>query len=98
MAAGTQATDGRLCSPDRIGPIADRTGRTFATNKPKGVAMTSAIANPMNARLMDVQRIDHTLPSLTLVANSSHTEIGEGTLYSLVIAEAQRSCQTAMNS
>ena len=58
--------------------------------------MTSAIANPTNARLIDVQRIDHTRPSSTVAVNSSHTEIGAGTLYSLVIAEAQMSCQTAM--
>ena len=43
----------------------------------------------MNARLIDVQRIDQTRPSSTVAVNSSHTEIGEGTLYSLVIAEAQ---------
>src|SRR6185312_3099398 len=97
MAAGTQATDGRLCRPDRIDPIAARTGRTLATSSPSGVAMTSAIANPTNARLIDVHRIDHTRPSSTVAVNSSHTEIGAGTLYSLVIAEAQMSCQTAMN-
>src|SRR5689334_7761919 len=95
IAAGTHATDGRLCRPDRIGPIAARTGRTLATSSPSGVAITSAIANPMNARLIDVHRIDHTRPSSTVAANSSHTEIGEGTLYSLVMAEAQTSCHTA---
>src|SRR6185312_923230 len=96
IAAGTQATDGRLCRPERIGPIAARTGRTLATSRPSGVAMTNAIANPMNARLIDVQRIDHTRPSSTVAANSAHTESGAGTLYSLVIAEAQMSCHTAM--
>src|SRR3954469_15840874 len=81
-AAGTQATDGRLCRPDSSGPIAARTTRTLATIRPSGVAMTSATANPMNARLTEVQRIDQTLPSATVVTKACHTAAGAGSLYS----------------
>src|SRR3954469_19789715 len=86
-AAGTQATDGRLCRPDSSGPIAARTTRTFATSRPSGVAKISAPAKPMNAGLPEVQRIDQTLPSATALAKACHASIGAGNLYSSVIAD-----------
>ena len=57
IAAGTQATEGRLCSPESSGPIAARTTFTFATSRPSGVAISSATAKPRNARLIEVQRM-----------------------------------------
>src|SRR5882757_3577365 len=97
-AAGTHATEGRLCSPDSSGPIAARTTDTLATSRPSGVAMTSAIRKPRNARLIDVQRIDQTWPFATTMLNSCHTASGAGSLNSGQNAAAHRACQTIRNS
>src|SRR5687767_11599469 len=87
-AAGTQATDGRLCIPDSSGPIAARTNGTFATSSPSGVAMTTATAKPRTARPTEVQVIDQTEPSATTPANSSNTATGAGSLNSGQSADA----------
>src|SRR5690349_7141372 len=60
--------------------------------------MASATANPMNARLTDVQSISQTLPSSMVVAKACQTSTGAGTLNSSVIAEAQTSCHTTRNN
>jgi hypothetical protein len=56
-AAGTQATDGRLCRPDSSGPIAARTTRTLATSSPSGVPIATAAAKPITARCSEVHRM-----------------------------------------
>ena len=61
--------------------------------------MTSAIANPRNARLIDVHRIDQDLAVVDGRGEARPTRrVGAGTLYSSVIADAQMTCQTAMNA
>src|SRR5829696_5213515 len=97
-AAGTQATEGRLCMPASSGPIADRTTGTFATSSPSGVAITTEAAKPSTARCTDVQVIDQMLPSATVDTNSSHTASGAGSWYSGQIADAHTACRLPMNS
>ena len=46
IAAGTQATDGRHCSPLTIGPIAARSQRLHHIASPSRVPMTSDIGEP----------------------------------------------------
>jgi hypothetical protein len=81
-AAGTQATDGRLCMPASSGPIAARTTRTRATSSPSGVAISTDARKPSTARCTEVQVIDQMLPSATVSTNSCHTASGAGSWYS----------------
>src|ERR671921_169298 len=50
IAAGTQATDGRLCSPLTMGPIAARSHRLHHMARPRAVPTTSDIAKPTAPR------------------------------------------------
>ena len=50
MAAGTQATDGRICSPVMSGPNPRRKNANFVNANPMIVPMTTEIAKPTNAR------------------------------------------------
>src|ERR1700712_4007429 len=97
-AAGTQATDGRLCRPVRTGPIADRTTGTVATRSPSGVPMITANTTPSPARLIEVQMIDSACPLPTSPPIWPNTASGEGSLNSGRIAEAHRICQTTTKS
>src|SRR4249920_3266439 len=78
--------------------MAARTTLTFATSRPSGVAMTKATAKPTKARLTEVQRIDQTWPSSTILMKADQTSTGAGSLYSSVIADAQTICHTARNA
>ncbi|CAH0326576.1 hypothetical protein SRABI128_05422 [Microbacterium sp. Bi128] len=55
IAAGTQATDGRTCSPEISGPKARRSGATWASTRPTGVAITTLIRKPTTPRCSEVQ-------------------------------------------
>src|SRR5829696_4816274 len=92
-AAGTQATDGRLCSPDSMGPMAERTTGTLATTRPSGVAMMTAAANPRTARCTDVHRIAVASPSSPRPQMTRQTSSGAGSLYPGQIADAHSACQ-----
>src|SRR3954468_14731619 len=97
IAAGTHATDGRLCSPVSSGPIAARTTRTFATTRPSGVPITTPATKPSAARWTDIQTKPNTWPSTTRLQNSSHTARGAGSWASDQNAAAHRTCQTTIS-
>src|SRR3712207_1200574 len=94
MAAGTQATDGRLCSPLTIGPIAARSHRLHHMASPSSVPTTSDSANPSPPRLRLVQIAFAARPSVTASQNTSPTCAGEGSAYGGLISETYASCQT----
>src|SRR5437879_6330720 len=94
-AAGTHATEGRLCRPDRNGPSAERTSRTLATSRPSGVASTMAIRNPNTARCTEVQMKPTASPSETLAHSSCPTASGAGSWYSGQNAAAHSPCHAA---
>src|SRR6478735_9599593 len=81
IAAGTQATEGRLCSPLTIGPIAARSQRLHHIASPSRVPMTSDIANPTAPRLRLVQIASAARPSCTVVQKVAATSAGEGRAY-----------------
>ncbi len=54
-AGGTQATEGRDCRPDRMGPMAARMNFTRATSRPRGVPMSRAKQKPSRPRETLVQ-------------------------------------------
>src|SRR6478752_8390280 len=81
IAAGTQATDGRLCSPLTIGPIAARSHRLHHIASPSRVPMTSDIAKPTAPRLRLVQIASVARPSCTVSQNLPATSAGEGRAY-----------------
>src|ERR1700712_1987213 len=97
-AAGTQATDGRLCRPVRTGPIADRTSGTVATRSPSGVPMITANRKPSMARLIEVQMIENACPPANSAPIWENTASGDGSLNSGRIADAHRICQTTTKS
>ena len=78
IAAGTQATDGRLCSPLTIGPIALRSHVLHHIASPSSVPMTSDMANPTAPRLRLVQTASAARPSWTVTQKVSATSAGDG--------------------
>src|SRR3954470_17244426 len=81
IAAGTHATDGRLCSPLTIGPIAARRHRLPHMARPSRVPMTSDIAKPAAPRLRLLQIASEARPSCTVVQNVCATSAGLGSAY-----------------
>src|SRR3954468_3170375 len=81
IAAGTQATEGRLCSPLTIGPIAARSHRLHHIASPRAVPMTSDSPNPTAPRLRLVQIASNARPSCTVSQNVEATSLGEGSAY-----------------
>ena len=78
IAAGTQATEGRLCSPLTIGPIAARSHRLPHIASPSRLPITSDMAKPTAPRLRLVQIASAALPSWTVSQNVSATSAGDG--------------------
>src|SRR6266568_4168847 len=81
MPAGTQATDGSDCRPDRIGPIAARTGRTRATRSPSGVPIATLAAKPTMARDTLSQIARSRAPDCHCSTRDDHTSDGAGNVY-----------------
>src|SRR6476646_7271998 len=81
IAAGTQATDGRLCSPLTIGPIAARSQRLHHMASPSRVPITTDNENPTAARERLVHTAPHALPSCTVCQNVAATSAGDGSAY-----------------
>jgi hypothetical protein len=78
IAAGTQATEGRLCSPLTIGPMAARSQRDHHMASPSSVPITRESANPRAARLRLIQTASAARPSATAAVNTSQTRAGDG--------------------
>src|SRR3954463_8217268 len=95
IAAGTHATDGRLCSPLTMGPIAARSQRRPHLARAGGVPMTSDMAKPTAPRLRLVQIASEARPSRTVAQNVSATSAGEGSAYGGLISATEASCHTA---
>src|SRR3954453_18686092 len=81
IAAGTQATDGRLCSPLTIGPMAARSHRLHHIASPSRLPITSDIAKPTAPRLRLVQTAASAVPSCTDFQKVSATAAGDGSAY-----------------
>src|SRR5581483_2827874 len=81
--------------PASSGPIAARTTRTLATSSPSGVAISTEARKPRMPRWTEVQAIAQISPLSSTLANSCHTEAGEGSLYSGQNAAAHRTCHSA---
>src|ERR1700712_4556774 len=94
IAAGTQATEGRLCSPLTIGPIAARSHRLHHIASPSSVPMTSDIAKPIAPRLRLVPAASAALPSCTVSQNLPATSAGPGSAYDGLRCATYASCQT----
>ena len=62
IAAGTHATEGRLCSPLTIGPMAARSHRLPHIARPSRLPITSDMAKPTAPRLRLVQTASAALP------------------------------------
>jgi hypothetical protein len=73
IAAGTHATEGRLCKPLTIGPIAARSHRLHHMARPSRVPNTSDMAKPIPPRLRLVQIASAARPSCTDSRNVSQT-------------------------
>src|SRR3954451_20762030 len=86
IAAGTHATDGRLCSPLTIGPIAARSRRLPHMARPSRDPMTSDIAKPTAPPLRLVQIAPAARPSCTVVQNVCATSAGLGSEYGGLIS------------
>ena len=78
IAAGTHATEGRLCSPLTIGPTAARSHRLHHMARPSSVPKTSDMAKPTAPRLRLVQIASRARPSCTVPQNTSPTFAGDG--------------------
>ena len=78
MPAGTHATEGSDCRPDRIGAAAARSGRSRATSRPSGVPISTLAANPTSPR----DRLSHSArgraPVCHWPAIAVHTSAGDG--------------------
>src|SRR3954454_14287502 len=81
IAAGTQATDGRLCSPLTIGPTAARNQRLPHIPRPSRVPMTRNMAKPTAPRLRLVQTASNARPSCTVPQTTVATADGLGSAY-----------------
>src|SRR5687768_5457681 len=81
IAAGTQATDGRLCRPLTIGPIAALSHRLDHIASPSRLPITSDMAKPTAPRLRLVQTASAALPSCTVSQNVCATSAGDGSTY-----------------
>src|SRR4051794_28075961 len=97
IAAGTQATEGRLCRPLTVGPIARRSQLLLHIASPSTVPMTSDMAKPMAPRLMLVQIASPARPSTTDSQNVWATADGEGSAYGGLRPAMYTSCQTPMS-
>src|SRR4051812_19007014 len=93
IAAGTQATDGRLCSPLTIGPIAARSHRLLHIARPSSVPITSDSANPTAPRDRLVQIASAARPSCTVCQNVCATSAGPGSAYDGLSFATYASCQ-----
>src|SRR3954471_23370819 len=98
IAAGTQATDGRLCKPDTSGPMPRRTTLELAIASPSGTAITSDSANPITARCTETQKSSTILPEVTSCQICDHTSAGAGSLNSGQNAAAHNTCQMTTKS
>src|SRR4051794_41858387 len=94
IAAGTQATEGRLCRPLTIGPIAARSHRLPHIARPSRVPMTRDMANPTAPRLRLVHTASAARPSWTVVQNVWRVSAGEGSAYGGLLPAREASCQT----
>src|SRR5690349_6733459 len=94
IAAGTQATEGRLCSPLTVGPIARRSQLLLHMASPSSVPITSDMAKPIAPRLTLVQMASPARPSTTVSQNVSATLAGEGSAYGGLRPAMYTSCQT----
>src|SRR4051795_9982879 len=94
IAAGTQATDGRLCRPLTIGPMAARSHRLHHMASPSRLPRTSDIAKPTAPRLRLVQTASAARPSCTVFQNVSATSAGDGSAYDGLIWATYASCHT----
>src|SRR3954467_8733827 len=81
IAAGTHATEGRLCSPLTIGPIAARSHRLHHMASPSSVPKTTDSAKPSPPRLRLVQIASVARPSTTAFQKTWPTLAGEGSAY-----------------
>src|SRR5882757_5564875 len=97
-AAGTHATDGSDCRPDRIGPIAARTSGTRATTRPSGVPIASAARKPSRPRCTLVQMMENRSPLFHRSASAWPTACGLGSLVGSENPADTASCQTSSTS
>src|SRR3712207_645879 len=81
MAAGTQATDGRLCSPLTTGPIAARSQRLHHMARPRAVPTTRERAKPTAPRRRLVHTASKARPSTIEDQKTSATSAGDGRAY-----------------
>src|SRR3712207_4853882 len=81
IAAGTQATEGRLCSPLTIGPTAARSQRLHHMARPSAVPSSRESPKPTAARLRLVQIASLARPSSTAVQSTLATWAGDGRAY-----------------
>jgi len=91
IASGNQATEGIVCNPVIIEPIADRSTRLRATSAPMIVPITRANANPRNPRDSVVAAASMLVPKFS--TNESHTRRGPGRTYSGFHPLHTTSCQ-----
>jgi hypothetical protein len=78
IAAGTHATDGRLCRPLTIGPIAARSHLLHHIARPRSVPMTRDMAKPTAPRLRLVHTASTAWPLCTVSQNLAATSAGDG--------------------
>src|SRR6478609_1622208 len=84
IAAGTQATEGSDCRPDRTGPSAARTGLIRATIRPIGVPMATESTKPDRPRQTLVQMIENSVPAYQSSVSEFQTSAGLGSLSGVV--------------
>src|ERR687889_746418 len=86
MAAGTQATDGRLCSPLTIGPMAARSQRLHHIARPSAVPITRERPKPTAPRRRLVHTASKARPSTIEDQKTSATSAGDGSAYEGLIS------------
>ena len=95
-AGGTQATDGRDCSPDRIGPIAARTTFTRATSRPSGVPIDDSQQEAEQAARHAGPDEPSSVPCIHMSRRAlSQTAAGGGQLVVVGDLAQTSSCQTS---
>src|SRR3954447_19965587 len=94
MAAGTQATEGRLCRPLTIGPMAARSHRLPHMASPSSVPITTDSAKPTAPRERLVQIASKARPSCTVSQKVPATSAGPGSAYDGLSFATYASCHT----
>src|SRR4051812_45361664 len=94
IAAGTQATDGRLCRPETSGPIAARSQRLAHIASPSRVPTMTESTNPKAPRLRLVQMASKAWPLCTVPQSVSATCAGPGRAYGGLTLARNTSSQT----